>query len=103
MSCTVHHDGVLRINLLGSVGVIRNGQPHALPASRKTRGLLAYLALAAQPCRREDLCDLLWDDVDDPRAELRWCLSRLRAALGASFVTSRDSISISPERLTIDA
>ena len=103
MSCTAHHEGVLRINLLGSVEVIRNGQPHVLPASRKTRGLLAYVALATRPCRRDDLCDLLWDDVDDPRAELRWCLSRLRAALGPWLVTSRDSISISPERLTIDA
>ena len=102
MSSTAHDDA-LRINLLGSLEVVRNGQRHALPASRKTRGLLAYLALAAQPCRREDLCDLLWDDVDDPRAELRWCLSRLRVALGPWLVTSRDSVTIAPERLTVDA
>ena len=102
MSSTAHDDA-LRINLLGSLEVIRNGQRNALPASRKTRGLLAYLALAVQPCRREDLCDLLWDNVDDPRAELRWCLSRLRAALGPWLVTSRDSVTIAPERLSVDA
>ena len=39
-----------------------------LPPSKKTRALLAYLALGARPYRREHLCELLWELPDDPRA-----------------------------------
>jgi DNA-binding SARP family transcriptional activator/tetratricopeptide (TPR) repeat protein len=93
----------LEIRVLGCLKVIRQGSPRPLPASRKTRGLLAYLALAARPCRREELCDLFWDDVADPRAELRWCLSRLRAALGPWLLSSPDGIGLVQKGLVIDA
>ncbi|TGV81658.1 transcriptional regulator, partial [Mesorhizobium sp. M2D.F.Ca.ET.145.01.1.1] len=53
----------------------------ALPASRKLRALLAYLVLAPHPVGRGRLCELLWDVPNDPRGELRWCLSKLRGAL----------------------
>jgi DNA-binding SARP family transcriptional activator len=66
---------------LGSLSLWRDGAPVALPASRKTRALLIYLALAPAPTNRTRLCDLLWDAPNDPRAELRWCLSKLRALL----------------------
>lgn len=49
-----------------------------LPKSRKTRALLAYLVLSERPVPRERLCELLWDIPDDPRAALRWSLSKLR-------------------------
>jgi len=49
-----------------------------LPKSRKTRALLAYLLLSKRPVPRERLCELLWDIPDDPRAALRWSLSKLR-------------------------
>ena len=45
------------------------------------RALLAYLALAPHPVGRSRLCDLLWDVPNDPRGELRWCLSKLRGVL----------------------
>ena len=51
----------------------------ALPASRKVRALFAYLALAPRPVARSQLCELLWDVPNDPRGELRWCLSKIRS------------------------
>lgn len=68
----------LTLNLLGELEVIRDGQSLALPPSRKTRALLAYLALHSRPLSREHLCDLLWELPDDPRGSLRWSLSKLR-------------------------
>ena len=53
----------------------------ALPASRKVRALLAYLALAPHAVTRSQLCELLWDVPNDPRGELRWCLSKIRSIL----------------------
>jgi DNA-binding SARP family transcriptional activator len=71
----------LEIRLLGPLTVIRAGVQLALPASRKVRALLAYLVLAPHPAQRSHLCELLWDLPDDPRSELRWCLSRIRSVL----------------------
>jgi len=71
----------LSVRLLGPLAIVRNGVPVALPASRKLRALLAYLALAPHPVGRSRLCELLWDVPNDPRGELRWCLSKLRGAL----------------------
>jgi DNA-binding SARP family transcriptional activator len=52
-----------------------------LPRSRKVRTLLSFLALEARSLPRSRLCDLLWDVPNDPRGELRWCLSKLRGLL----------------------
>jgi DNA-binding SARP family transcriptional activator/Flp pilus assembly protein TadD len=93
----------LQVQLLGGLGVVRGGVQRPLPASRKTRGLIAYLALAPRLCRREDLCDLLWEDVSDPRRELRWSLSKLRVLLGPWLITSPDGIGIASQRFTVDA
>lgn len=71
----------LSIRLLGSLAIMRGDVPVALPSSRKLRALLAYLALAPYPVSRTRLCELLWDVPNDPRGELRWCLSKLRGAL----------------------
>jgi DNA-binding SARP family transcriptional activator len=71
----------LTLRLLGPAGVERGGLAVALPRSRKVRALLAFLALEKRPVERSRLCDLLWDVPNDPRGELRWCLSKLRAAL----------------------
>jgi len=70
--------GALELRLLGPLAIQRDGAALPLPASRKVRGLLAYLALAPRPVTRGQLCDLLWDVPNDPRAELRWCLSKIR-------------------------
>ena len=62
--------------------VSRNGQEVDLPKSRKTRALLAYLALADRPAYRTRLSEMFWDQAADPRGGLRWALTRLRRALG---------------------
>jgi DNA-binding SARP family transcriptional activator/TolB-like protein len=71
----------LGLRLLGPLTVSRAGVGLALPASRKVRALLAYLAIAGRPLTRSHLCELLWDLPSDPRGELRWCLSKIRSVL----------------------
>lgn len=70
-----------QIRLLGPLAVVRGGCPVALPASRKVRALLAFLAVTPRAVTRSRLCELLWDVPNDPRGELRWCLSKLRGIL----------------------
>ena len=69
----------VRIRMLGPLTVLRNGEALTLPASRKVRGLFAYLALAPRAVARSQLCELFWDIPNDPRGELRWCLSKIRS------------------------
>lgn len=73
----------LHIRLLGELEVSRDGRALALPPSKKARALLAYLVVTERSHSRERLCDLLWDVTDDPRAALRWCLSKLRPVIDA--------------------
>ncbi len=73
----------LEIRLLGEPEVVAQGRTLELPASKKTRALLGYLATTGRPHRRERLCELLWDGPDDPRAGLRWSLAKLRPLLSA--------------------
>ncbi len=68
----------LELRYLGDFSVLRDGVACALPPSKKTRALLAYLSLNPRRFRREFLCELLWELPDDPRASLRWSLSKLR-------------------------
>ena len=49
----------LQIKVLGELAVVRDAQEIVLPASKKTRALLAYLALANRRQRRDYLCQLL--------------------------------------------
>ena len=75
------HASPLELRLLGPLSIVRNGIALPLPASRKVRALLAYLALAPRATTRSHLCELLWDIPNDPRGELRWCLSKVRGLL----------------------
>ena len=81
MGTSVETTAGLTVRVLGPVAVSRAGVPVPLPRSRKVRALLAYLALTRGPVSRSRLCALLWDVPNDPRGELRWCLSKLRAVL----------------------
>jgi DNA-binding SARP family transcriptional activator/TolB-like protein len=71
----------LHVRLLGPLAILRSGGALAQPASRKLRALIAYLALAPHALARSHLCELLWDIPNDPRGELRWCLSKARSLL----------------------
>ncbi|QPH54074.1 alpha/beta hydrolase [Pontivivens ytuae] len=68
----------LEVRMLGELQVLVEGQEVALPPSRKARALLAFLIATRRPHRRERLCELFWDLPDDPKATLRWALSKLR-------------------------
>jgi DNA-binding SARP family transcriptional activator len=68
----------LRFRLLGTLELSRGDEVLTLPASRKVRALLGYLVLASRPVTRSQICELLWDVPNDPRGELRWCLSKIR-------------------------
>src|SRR5262245_21452080 len=96
-----------RVLLLGPLQVIQHGAPLPLPPSRKVRALLAYLAMAPRPVGREKLCELFWDVADDPRSELRWCLSKLRTLVNAPTTTrliaDRERVRIDTSSLDIDA
>src|SRR6476469_8806264 len=96
-----------RVLLLGSFQIIRNGAQLPLPRSRKARALLAYLAMAPRPVTRERLCELFWDVADDPRSELRWCLSKLRPLIDTPATTrliaDREAVRIDTSSLNVDA
>lgn len=71
----------MRVRLLGPMRISRQDAVLPLPASRKARALFAFLAVSPTPVSRSHLCELLWDLPNDPRGELRWCLSKLRRVL----------------------
>jgi len=97
----------MRVRMLGKLHLARGGKDRPLPASRKVRGLLAYLALAPRPVSRSQLCELLWDAPVDPRGELRWCLSKVRALVNdrgvARVMTAGDTIALDLEDCFVDA
>ncbi len=96
----------LTISLLGELSVMAGDAAMPLPASRKARAVLGYLAATARPVRRERLCELFWDLPDDPRASLRWALSKLRQAVDGDGVTrivaDRERVAFDPSQADID-
>jgi TolB-like protein len=97
----------LEVRMLAPMAVRRDGAALALPGSRKVRALFSYLALAPQPVPRSQLCELLWDLPDDPRGELRWCLSKIRRLVDAPgrarVFTREDSIGLDLSDCFVDA
>src|ERR1700752_3039867 len=96
-----------RVLLLGPLQVIQNGAQLLLPPSRKVRALLAYLAMAPRPVTREKLCELFWDAADDPKSELRWCLTKLRLLVDGPtmkrLIADRERVRIDINSLDVDA
>src|SRR5215213_898890 len=82
-------EGRLQIKVLGSLSVLRDGVELVLPPSRKSRALLAYLAVSNRRHRRDHLCQMFWDVPDDPRASLRWSLTKLRQTMNQDAAASR--------------
>jgi DNA-binding SARP family transcriptional activator/TolB-like protein len=94
----------LEIRVLGALTVLRDGLPVALPRSRKVRALLGFLALARGAVGRSRLCDLLWDVPNDPRAELRWCLSKVRSVIGDRIVAvGQETVALALDDCRVDA
>ena len=107
MSPNGPEDAAIVLKLLGSMTLLRGGKSSALPKSKKTRALLAYLALSTRPCRRDALCAMFWDRPDDPKGALRWSLSKLRPPLategGNALKSDGDLVQIDRGALAIDA
>ena len=97
---------VLDLRVLGTFAVRYQGRPLALPPSRKTRALLAYLAVADQPQRRERLCGLFWDAPDDLRAALRWSSSKLRKIVNVDgqdvLIADRGQVTLRTRSIDLD-
>lgn len=95
------------LRLFGPLTVEHEGRVLPLPASRKTRAILGFLVLSPRPVTRQRLCDLFFDVPDDPRAALRWSLSKLRPVLDvagqARLVSERDTLRIDLARAEVDA
>ena len=95
----------LEVRLLGELALIEGDRPLPLPASKKTRALFVYLLLCAKPVRREKLCDLFFDIPDDPRAALRWSLSKIRTMLcshAEALHADRDRVFLNPDHFRTD-
>lgn len=102
-----HGSSALEIRMLGPLALRRAGVALQFPASRKVRALFSYLALAPNAVQRMQLCELLWDVPNDPRGELRWCLSKVRSVVDSPdrqrVETSDDTVRLDLSDCRIDA
>jgi DNA-binding SARP family transcriptional activator/tetratricopeptide (TPR) repeat protein len=102
-----HHG--LSVTLLGPFRVFGGDGADLLPRVRKTRAVLAILALAApQPVPRAQIIALLWSRRDPPQARgsLRQAVLDLRLTLGPANVllrAERGHLALSDDGLQVDA
>jgi pimeloyl-ACP methyl ester carboxylesterase/DNA-binding SARP family transcriptional activator len=96
----------LQIRVLGSFEVLRHQTRLPLPRSKKTRALLAYLAVTGRTHSRDRLCSMFWPVPDDPRAALRWSLSWLRPLVDERdcrrIIADRESVGIDLTHVNVD-
>lgn len=99
----------LQLHLFGGIRLTREDGDPVRIASRKSRALLAYLAVCPnRSCARDGLMAILWGDCPEEQARqsLRKELSRLRISLGdrdgKGIVTEADWIHLEPDFLTLD-
>ena len=98
---------MLRLTLFGSFTLLGADGATVVIASRKSRALLAYLALQPRPVARERLAGLLWGDGGEARARgsLRQALTTLRQEVpgDAWLETSAESAAVNRRALWVDA
>ena len=97
----------LQISVIGELAVLQNNVESVLPPSKKTRALLAYLAVVNRRQRRDHLCKMFWELPDDPRASLRWSLSKIRKLVNLDgqeecLITDRSSVFLDTSKLDVD-
>lgn len=100
----------LRLRLFGHMAVDDSKGRTFLPRTRKTRALMAVLAMASpKPVLRLQLASLLWSrrENEQARASLRQSVHELQDTLGASwshlFVPDRHHLSLRGDELQVDA
>jgi DNA-binding SARP family transcriptional activator len=100
------NQGLLHVSVVGNLAVLRGRTQVQLPPSRKTRALLAYLAVTARPHSRDRLCGMFWSVPDDPRAALRWSLTRLRPLVDEPgcqrIIADRENVGLDLSRIAVD-
>lgn len=80
-----------RLQVLGSVGLLREGETESILSMGKPLALIAYLAFSPRrTASREHLVDLLWADADpdSARRNLRQALYHIRRLTGAEFIVA---------------
>src|SRR5271154_9652 len=94
---------VLRMRLIGQMEAWTLTSENVLPAGRKTRALLAVIALSSpRPALRGRLAELLWSrrPEEQARASLRQEIHRLLESLAPTgsevLVVTRDHLSLRP-------
>ncbi len=99
----------VRLRLIGQMEAWTVNSENVLPLGRKTRALLAILALSApRPVIRSRLAELLWSRrlEEQARASLRQEIHRLLEALqpaNAEILSiTRDSLALKPELVWVD-
>jgi DNA-binding SARP family transcriptional activator/TolB-like protein len=101
---------LLRLQLVGPMQALTLDNESVLPPGRKTRGLLAILAMSGRrPVLRSKLAEMLWSrrSEEQARASLRQEIHRLLDALtpvGASIINvERHSLALRPALTAVDA
>lgn len=94
-----------RIRFFGPPIIERHGILIPKLATRKSLGLLAYLAVRSKPVGREELAALLWQDLssDRSRSNLRYVLHQISTLLPGCLEIRRHTIQfVTPPRCWID-
>lgn len=84
----------LTVQLLGPPMVRLGGEDAPPPRDRKTWGALAYLLLGERPPSRQQLAELLFPEVNDPLASVRWVLASVRRLLGGEVELQGDPVEL---------
>jgi DNA-binding SARP family transcriptional activator/TolB-like protein len=100
----------LTIRLFGGMAILDHVGASFLPRSRKTRAIVAMLALSApRPVLRMRLTSLLWSrrEKEQARASLRQAVHEIQDTLGTAWsrvlVAERHHLSMDPRLMTVDA
>ncbi|MBX9590135.1 MAG: alpha/beta fold hydrolase [Hyphomonadaceae bacterium] len=97
---------LLHVSVLGNLAVQDHGTPMQLPRSKKTRALLAYLAVTGRQHSRDRLCAMFWNIPDDPRAALRWSLTHLRPVIDRPgcrrIIADRETVGLDLGSVAVD-
>ena len=86
--------------MLGAAELAVDGRPLLGLASAKATALLVYLAVTGTAHSRSALAGLLWSDLPEAtaRANLRLALTKLRRALPAQLLVTRQTVALDPAR-----
>jgi predicted ATPase/DNA-binding SARP family transcriptional activator len=96
----------LRVRVLGATELAVDGRPLVGLASAKATALLVYLAVTGTTQSRSTLAGMLWSDLPEAtaRANLRLALTKLRRALPAQLLVTRQTVALdAAQRVWVDA